>query len=365
MRKRLLSERRPTAALGLATVSLLALPACGDLLDPAAAVVYGKKIPIEAVQRQLDDYVASPGFEQLAAQGDAGALKREFEQGRLTDLIMRAVLTPAAEERGIEVTDEDVQQRIDEFVAAEFDGQQAQLEEVLFEQGLTRAQFREIIHDQILNESLRAAVAGEVEPAAEDVEAFYEENRAEFETTRAQHVLVEERALAEQLAARLQAAAPREVADLFARLAREHSTDRGSARDGGDLGYQPSGTFVGPFEQALAELEVGEVSDPVRTEFGWHVIRVVGRRVTPLEEARADIESQLTGPAQDEAWNEFLARLFEEADVEVNPRYGILDEETFRVVDPGADDIPAGEAPAPSPEPSVPQFPAPAPPPPG
>lgn len=346
----------------LAVVALLAFPACGDLLDPAAAVVHGKKIPIEDVQEQLDAYVASRGFKQLAAQGDQGALKRQFEQGRLTDFIMRAVLTPAAADRGIEVTEEDVQARIDEFVEAEFEGQPAQLEEALAEQGLTQAQFREIIHDQILNESLRAEVTGDVRPSAEDVRAFYEENRAEYETTRAQHILVAERDLAEQLAARLQAASDGQVEDLFARLAREHSTDTGSARNGGDLGFQAAGTFVGPFEEALAVLDVGAVSDPVRTEFGWHVIRVIARRATPFEEAQAGIEDQLAGPAQDEAWTSFLSQLFEEADVEVNPRYGVFDEETYEVVDPDADDIPGGEAPPASAEPSVPQFPAPQPP---
>lgn len=350
--------------LTIAAAVLLVAPACGDLLDPAAAVVYGEKIAIEEVQRQLDAYVESRGFKQLAAQGDSGALKREFEQGRLTDLIMRAVLTPAAEERGIEVTEQDVQDRIDEFVTAEFDGNAEALEEALTEQGLTQAQFHEIIHDQILNESLRADVAGDAKPTAADVEAFYEENIAEFEATRAQHILVDDRALAEQLAARLQGASGKQAEALFERLAREHSTDQGSARRGGDLGFQTAGTFVAPFEEALAGLEVGEVSDPVRSDFGWHVIRVIARRVTPLEEARAGIEDQLAGPAQDEAWSAFLDDLFEEADVEVNPRYGVFDEETFEVVDPDADDIPAGEAPEPSAEPSVPQFPA-QPPPPG
>lgn len=345
----------------MAVAILVAAPACGDLLDPAAAVVYGRKIRIEDVQRQLDQYVASRGFKQLAAQGDQGALKREFEQGRLTDFIMRAVLTPAAEERGIEITEDDVEARIDDFVEAEFEGEPAQLEEALTEQGLTQAQFREIIHDQILNESLRADVVGDVRPTPNDVRAFYEEHHSDFETTRAQHILVAERDLAEQLAARLQAVSPDQVEDLFAKLAREHSTDPGSASNGGDLGFQAAGTFVGPFEDALAELEVGEVSDPVKTEFGWHVIRVSARRVTPFEEARAGIEDQLAGPAQDEAWNAFLDDLFEEADVEVNPRYGIFDEESREVVDPDADDIPAGEAPVPSAEPSVPQFPAPPP----
>jgi foldase protein PrsA len=361
------SARRPSAPLValFALAALVAAPACGDLLDPAAAVVYDDKIPIEAVQVQLDRHVESPSFEQLAAQGDAGALKRGFEQDRLTDLIMRAVLTPAAEERGIEITEEDVQTRFEEFLASEFDGNTEQLEEALNEQGLTESQFRDVIHDQILHDSLRADVAGDVRVTEEQVRAFYEENSADFESTRAQHVLVEDRGLAEQLAARLQGAPEANVDDLFATLARQHSIDPSAKRTGGDLGYQPAGTFVPPFEEAVAALEVGEVSDPVETRFGWHVIRVTGRRVTPLEDVAEDIESQLLGPAQDEVWNEFLDGLIEEADVRVNPRYGIFDVELRQVVDPGAEDIPGGEAPAPDDEPSPPTIPIPAPPPPG
>lgn len=344
-------------SLASAAALLLTLPACGDLLDPAAAVVHGRKIAIEEVQRQVDEYVASPGYEQLAAQGDAGALQRQYEQDRLTDLIRRAVLEPAAEEHGIQVTEEDVEQRIDEFVDAQFEGQAATFEEALTEQGLTKAQFREIMHDQILNDSLRAEVTAGVEPTEEDIRAFYEENAADYEATRAQHILVEERPLAEQLAARLQGADPSAAEDLFARLAREHSTDRGSRRKGGDLGYAPAGTYVGPFDEAVSELEEGEISAPVNTEFGWHVIRVVDRRVEPFERVRDDIAQQIVGRAQDEAWNEYLRGLFADADVEVNPRYGVFDEELFAVVDPDADDIPAGEAPEATPSPSLPVIP--------
>jgi parvulin-like peptidyl-prolyl isomerase len=349
----------------VALVTLLAAPACGDLLDPAAAVVYGDKIPIEDVQRKLDAYVESAGFEQLAAQGDAGALKREFEQGRLSDLIMRAVLTPAAEERGIEITDEIVRERIDELVDAEFGGIVADYEEALKEQGLTKAQFEEIMYDRLLSDSLRADVVADAEPDEDDLRAYYDEHEADFRTTRAQHILVEDQDLATQLAARLQTASEERVEALFAKLAREHSTDPSAKRTGGDLGFQPPGTFVEPFENALVQLDEGEVSEPVQSEFGWHVIRVSARRTASFEEVRAQIQSQLTGSAQDDAWNEFLDGLFEEADVEVNPRYGVFDEELGRVVDPDAGDIPGAEEAEPSPEQSVPAIPVPPPPPPG
>ncbi|MDQ3951453.1 MAG: peptidyl-prolyl cis-trans isomerase [Actinomycetota bacterium] len=349
-------------AVALAAAALLVAPACGDLLDPAAAVVHGRKIPVEAVQRQLDAYVASPGFEQLAAQGDEGALKRQFEQGRLTDLIMRAVLTPAAAERGIEITDEDVRQRIEEFIEAEYEGNLAQYEEELHEQGLTEAQFHDIVHDRLLHDGLREKVVGDVEPTDEDVEEFYEQNRAEFETIRAQHVVVDDRALAQQLAARLQAAPAGEVDDLFASLARKHSTDRRSRTRGGDLGYQARAIFEADLGPEAVDLEEGVVSDPLRTRSGWHVVRVVDRRIAPLDQIRDQIVAQIEGPVQDAAWSEYLHDLFEEADVKVNSRYGVFDEELLQVVDADAEDVPAGEAPAPAGEPSPPGLPVPPPP---
>lgn len=348
--------------VALAAAALFVTTACGDLLDPAAAVVHGRKIPVEDVQRQLDEYVASPGFEQLAAQGDEGAIARQFEQDRLTDLIRRAVLTPAAADRGIEITDEDVDRRIEDFIEAEYDGNLAQYEEELFEQGLTEAQFHDIVHDRLLHDSLREEVVGDVRPTDQEVAEFYEQNRAEFETIRAQHVVVDDRALAQQLAARLQAAPESEVDDLFARLAREHSTDEGSRTHDGDLGYQARAIFEADLGPQAAGLEEGVVSDPLRTRSGWQVVRIVDRRIAPLDQVRVQIVEQISGPVQDAAWNEFLHDLFEEADVEVNPRYGVFDEELLQVVDADADDIPAGEAPEPDDEPSVPGLPVPPPP---
>ena len=353
---------RRIAAL-VAAVALL--PACGDLLDPAAAVVHGKKIPIEDVQRELDEFVSTGAYKKLAAQGNQGALQREFEQGQLTAMIRRAVLTPAAEEHGIEITQADVDQAIEELITARYQGQRAQLDEEIKEQGLTESQFRELMYDQVLSDSLRIEVTAGVEASAGEVRAFYEDNRSRFETRRAQHILVAERALAEQLAARLQAANERNVEDLFSELAREHSADPASARSGGDLGYHPAGTFPEPFDETVGRLAEGEVSDPVKTESGWHVIRLMDVRVEPFERVRDDIVDYLGGPAQDEAWNEYLRKLYDEADVEVNPRYGVFDEELFVVVDPDAEDIPAGEAPDPGPSPTLPTLPVPAPPPPG
>jgi parvulin-like peptidyl-prolyl isomerase len=84
-----------------------------------------------------------------------------------------------------------------------------------------------------------------------------------------------------------------EDADWF-EIAEEHSDDTGSGARGGDLGwYDPEASpFVEPFTEALASLEIGEISEPVRTDFGWHVIQKTGERESPQEQA-ADLVEQL------------------------------------------------------------------------
>ncbi|MDQ3958015.1 MAG: peptidylprolyl isomerase [Actinomycetota bacterium] len=330
-----------TRRLAIALVVLLGSAACGDLLDPAAAVVYGEKIPTETIEEALDRYVASPQFKQLAAQGDADALQREIEQEELTRLVKRAVLTAEAEERGLEVTEEEVDARMDE-IRSNYETPSA-FEEALKESGVTPAQARTFVRDTLLEEELRADVIAAASVDADDVRAYYEENEEDYTETHVQHILLEQRARAERVSAKLQRAPGKRVDRLFEKLARKHSIDPSSRDNLGDFGYQRSGQFVEAFEEGMAALGEGEISPPVRSEFGWHVIRVVDRRPVPFEDVRSEIESELRKSRQDEAWTEYLRDAFIAADVEVNPRYGEFDLATQRIVDPDADDIPGAE----------------------
>lgn len=88
---------------------------------------------------------------------------------------------------------------------------------------------------------------------------------------RASHILVKERALADELKKRLARGAS------FAELAKEHSTCPSGGK-GGDLGWFGPGKMVKPFEDAVRKLSHGSVSQPVRTQFGWHLIKKTGER---------------------------------------------------------------------------------------
>ena len=330
---------------------LLAAPACGELLDPAAAVVNGNKITVEEIAADLERFEESAEFERLSEQGDAQELKRQVEQQLLSQEIRRAVLEPKAEELGIEVDEEEVTSRLEE-IKADYETEGA-FEEALKEQNLTLEQVEELIADRLLEEQLRAKVTEDAAPSEEEIQAYYEENQNRYAESEAQHILVADEAKAQDIATRLDAARGNQVDSLFAKLAKRFSTDDTNADDAGKLGFFGRGDFVEPFEKAAAKLDIGEISEPVQTEFGWHVIRVTDRRVAPLEEVADEIEQELGQEAVEKAWTSYVRKAYEEADVKVNPRYGEFDEESFQVIDPTADDVPGAEVPETEPTQSV------------
>ena len=337
----------------LATLALaLVLAACGNLFDTAAAVVGGTKITVAEVGEGLDKFKATQEYERLSAQGDSQAIERQFQQAYLTQLIRRAVLEPRADELGVEVTDEEVEERID-GIRDDF-GSPSAFEEALKEQGLDLEQLTQLVGDNILEDKLREEITGDIGATDAEVEAYYEENIADYTRTRSSHILVEDFETAKALVRQLEQAPEKQLPRLFEQLAREQSTDKQSAREGGDLGFTAAGELVGPYENAAANLEIGEVSDPVRSQFGYHVIRVTDREITPLADASLAIAEQLSEGAREEAWQKWVQDAYDDADIRINSRFGELDPDTQQIVDATAEDLPGAVEPSVSPSLSIP-----------
>ena len=147
--------------------------------------------------------------------------------------------------------------------------------------------------------------------------------------TQARHILIKTNALINDAEARkrLEAIAGRIAdGDDFATLAKANSDDTGSAINGGDLGWVTPGMLVPPFEKAMSELEINEISQPVQTQFGWHLIQVLDQRTKDNREqqkknqARDEIRKRKI-EEETELW---LRRLRDEAYVDI--RLGILNE---------------------------------------
>lgn len=336
--------------IALACAALLST-ACGELFDPAAAVVNDEKITVAEVEADLELFTRSAEFERLSQQQDPGPLTRSVEQQILSEKIRVAVLQPEAAERDITISADDVAARIEE-IKADFPNEGA-FNETLKEQGLTQARLEEIVELNLLEEELRAEVTADVGASEDELRTFYDANIDRYRETRAQHILVEDGGRAASIVQQLRAAAPKEVDRLFTQLARRFSTDQSNANDSGDLGYYRPGDFVQDFEKAADQLEEGEISNPVRTEFGFHIIRVTDRRIAPFAAVQEQIAAELDAGAGDQAWNDFLRDVFREADVRVNPRYGEFDLSSLQVVNAGAEQVPGVEAPAPTESPAV------------
>lgn len=177
----------------------------------------------------------------------------------------------------------------------------------------------------------REALMEQTTVSAEEIKAAYEKNTKNFvtqEERRASHILIQipaDAPEAELKAARAKIDAilqqvKRNPAD-FAKLAREHSQDPGSGPKGGDLGFFPRGAMVKPFEDAVFSLKENQVSDVVRSEFGFHIIRLTGikpGKVRSLDEARdsiaAELKLQAAGRKFAEAAETFSNMVYEQSD---------------------------------------------------
>lgn len=168
------------------------------------------------------------------------------------------------------------------------------------------------------------------EPAEADLRAAYEANPNRFQSAeqrRARHILVAVGKGGNDQAAATKAASVRERLEKgedFATLARQFSDDTGSAANGGELGWAGKGTFVGPFEEALFAASPGEITQPIRTEFGYHIIQ--------LEDVRAgarrsfeDVRDELAAEARDKGTQDRFFELTEKMDDAALENPGSLD----------------------------------------
>lgn len=152
-----------------------------------------------------------------------------------------------------------------------------------------------------------------------DVKAYYDAHTQEFSTekVKASHILVDNEALAKEIHAKL-------VADKsqFAALAAQHSKDLSNAKRGGDLGSFGRGRMVKEFEEAAFALKAdGDISDPVQTRFGWHIIQRNGREagtVQPFDQVKGQIKVKLLSESRREKTTAFVEGLKAKAALKVD-----------------------------------------------
>lgn len=292
--------------------------------DSAVATVNGRPISREDFDEAVAGAVARN--EAQAGQPLAPAQIAQIENQVLTTLITRAILMQRADDIGISVTDEQFDNRRDEFLA-QFPNDTA-YQGWLQQQGLTEEEFAEELRFALrVDTLLEDEVYSGIEVTEEEARAFYDENPQYFqqpEQVAARHILLNTQDLEseEDIAAkREEAEAIREEliagAD-FAELARERSEGPSASR-GGDLGTFGRGQMVPEFEEAAFALDEGQISEVVETQFGFHVLQVtekVPARTVPFDETQPQIEEFLLDQERNTGARDYVNRLREDAEVE-------------------------------------------------
>jgi parvulin-like peptidyl-prolyl isomerase len=335
-----------TVRLVVASVAAsLLLAACGDAATQpgsTAATVGSTTITDEQLAHQAKLYTFLSGLQQQPCGGQpAQGQSQEATCNRfaLTNAIQERLVLDYAEANDVTVTDKEVTD-----IVGNLDTQLGKdvVDKALREQGLTRDDLNSLARSVLLFQDVQQQVVAS-EIGDEDLHAMYEDHIAEYTTVQVEHILVDTKAEADDVYR--QVTAPGATEKTFQDLAKRVSTDSGSAKNGGSLGSAVASTYLPEFARAVAALKPGEISRPVQTQVGWHVIRLVTKQVTPFEQAKPQL---VQGQATD-VFNAWMRRRLDEGGLEINPKYGRFDEQQLAVVpvsstDPSGTSAPSASA---------------------
>ncbi|HKK47600.1 MAG TPA: peptidylprolyl isomerase [Alkalispirochaeta sp.] len=282
----------------------------------------------ELVSREEFDSVVESNIARYEAQrGEAFDEQQlpQLERQVLDGLITRTVLEQESDRLDITVSDERFAETLDQF-KQQFPDEQG-YQTALEQQGFTEAEFEtELRRQMVIEELIRSQVYDQVTVSEEDMQEFYDNNPQYFQQqdqVAARHIIFttdgveegERAALQEELAGIREEIV--EGAD-FAEMAREHSQGP-TAANGGDLGTFGRGQMVPEFENAAFELEVGEISPVIETQFGYHILQVTERvpaQTQSYDEAQERIRQFLTEDARNSGAQSYVEELRADADVE-------------------------------------------------
>lgn len=196
-----------------------------------------------------------------------------------------------------------------------------------------------LVVQRVMEEQQSATVSDE------QVKAYYDAHPQEFSTekVKASHILVDNEALAKEIVAKLKADKTQ-----FTALAAQHSKDLSNAKRGGDLGMFGRGRMVKEFEEAAFALpNDSDISDPVQTRFGWHIIMRTGREqgsLQPFDQVKSQIKVKLVSEGRREKTTGFIDDLKKKANLTIDEKAlaQAASGDTGAADDKKADDAPGG-----------------------
>ncbi|MBM3274354.1 MAG: peptidylprolyl isomerase [Candidatus Sericytochromatia bacterium] len=314
------------AIIGLASAVMVATVAAvasfyASEADAWVGTVNGRKLLREDYNRDLElrkkQYQSRMGVNFSSPQGVM--MLANLQKDVLDQLVERELLLEEADKRKVGIADPEVETRL-RGLKTQFPDE-ASFKKALQENGITPETLREQVRIGLIVEKLRDEMTKDASVSLADAQKYYDANRPRFEQAeevKASHILLKTEAEAKDVHAKIKGGGD------FAQLAREKSEDSGSKPQGGDLGYFGKGRMVKEFEDAAFGLGVGEVSRPVKSQFGYHVIKVVDRkkaRTRPFEEVKGELVAQQEREKKETSFRDWIKKQHDAATIVIRPKY--------------------------------------------
>lgn len=305
-----LQMRKPVLILVLAVLGLLAAGCGGG---------GSANVPSDAVAVVGDQTVTRAEFDALIQQAQTSykTQKRTFpkpgsteyeqlKQQAMSYLVQRDEFAQKAKSLGIDISDKQISDRLAQIKKQYFGSSEKRYQQQLQKQGLTEQQVRDDIKAQLVSEAIFKKVTNNITVTDADLMAYYNQHKTQYsvpEQRQVAHILVKKKALADKLYNEIQNGAN------FGALAKKYSQDPGSKNQGGQLTIS-KGQTVAPFDQTAFLMHTGQVSHPVKTDFGYHIIKALGpikpAKTTPFKQVKESIRQQLLQLKKNQAMTKWV-----------------------------------------------------------
>ncbi|HLO12151.1 MAG TPA: peptidylprolyl isomerase [Pseudoneobacillus sp.] len=216
------------------------------------------------------EVVAKVGNESISKEELYDFLVDKYGKASLDQLISNKIIEQEASKAKLKITakekDVELQKLMDSY------GGKEALTSALAQNGMDLNDIKKEVNQYI---TIKKLVEPRIKVTEKEMKDYFEQNKASFaqkEQVKARHILVKDEATAKVVASKLS------KGEDFAKLAKKYSTDTSNANKGGDLGYFERGKMVPEFEKVAFALKKDEISSPVKTEFGYHIIQVLDKK---------------------------------------------------------------------------------------
>jgi foldase protein PrsA len=225
-------------------------------------------------------------LDEATADDPKTTMGQELRRQVLENLIQMELVRQDAEKKDVKVDESKVTEQI-ENVKNQFGGEET-FNEQLKAVGMTPEFYENYVRNSLLMNKYYEELVKEFEPTDEDLQKYFKDHKDEYFNATASHILVSDVNEANKIKKELDKGAD------FAEMAKEKSTDQSTAPKGGDLGSFNNGSMVQPFNDAIKSMDKGDISDPVKTDFGYHIIKLTDKKAREFDDVKDELKQTYT-----------------------------------------------------------------------